>query len=378
MKLRALLIGVAILVGLELWAWRRDVSTRDRSSGSALVDSPLLEAEQINRAHRIVVREKPQSKLINTGVEGFEIRKIVDKNAPIRETDLELRPGGQWVVANYFDLDVDQAWLGQTMRDLGEGRLTRYLTNDAKLMADMEFELGQVRLEDEKGNIIRQVDFGRKDGGDNYQFVRIDGKQAFVAKHQTEIVGDPLAWIVTHVLRFDFADIRELSFPVQKKDDAPVVLSRPSHGAPLAVNDKTLAAADQIAQNVERILPKILNEPVMLAIDRKSPAIASAQQHISAQLRVTLFDGKEYTIGYGVVPKEDPSYASLGDDASDLAIAFITCSDPKDITQIYGAKAALAYSRSATLSRFPKDRVALATPPPPPPPEDAEPGKSTP
>jgi Domain of unknown function (DUF4340) len=373
MKLRALIVVIVVLAGLEVWAWRHDVSRRDQAGGSDLVDSPLVEAEQINRAHRIVVREKPQSKLINTGVEGFEIRRIVDKNAPIRETDLELRDNGQWVVANYFNLDVDPVWLGQTIRDLSEGRLTRYVTSDPKLMNDLEFELGQIRLEDEKGNIIRQIDFGRKDGGDAYQFVRIDGKQAFVAKHQTELVGDPLAWIVTRVLRFDPADIRELEFPVQKSDEAPVVLSRAAHGAPLMPTDTTIASREQIAENVDRILPKILNEQVMLAIDLKSPVVAVARHHIAAQLRVVLFDGKQYKIAYGVVPKNDPSLKSLADDGSDLAIAFYECSDPKDITQTYGAKVALGYSQLATVGRLPKDRTALAAAPKPPVPDDAEP-----
>jgi hypothetical protein len=371
MKLRTLIIVVAVLVGFEVWAWRRDVSRREQSGGSALVDSPLLDVEQVNQAQRIVIREKPQSKLIKTGIEGFEMRHIVDKNAPIRETVLERRNGDHWVVANYFDLDVDSAWLHQTMRDLSQGRLTRYLTNEPKLMNDLNLEFGQVRLEDGKGGVIRQVDFGRKDGGDTYQFVRVDGKQAFVAKHETEIVGDPLAWIVTRVLNFQYSDIREAEIPFSTNNSS-ALLTRSSGNDPLYPADKTSGDPTQISKNAERILTKIISEPIMLAVAPDSPLAASARQHVTEQVRLVLFNGKQYKITYRVVPNEDPALHSLGDAGADLVFATFECSDPTDLTQVYGAKALLAFSKSGTVDRLPKDPAALAAAPPPPPPEEGE------
>ena len=121
MKLRTLIVLVVVLAGLESWAWWKNAAQRQQAGNSSLVDSVLLDPSLLERAQRIVIREKPQVKVVSRE-EGFEVSVIPDKDAPIRETILERHGGQPWVVANYFGLDADLVWLGQTVRDLSQGR----------------------------------------------------------------------------------------------------------------------------------------------------------------------------------------------------------------------------------------------------------------
>jgi hypothetical protein len=365
MNLRVWIIFVIVLACVEGWAWRRDSVRQKQLGNSSLIDTALLEPALIEKTHRIVIREKPQVKVVSRE-EGFEVRAIPEKDAPIREAVLERRDGEQWVVANYFSLDVDKNWLGQTMSDLSQGRLVRFVASEPSLMTDLELDIGQVRFEDEKGRVIRRLDFGRKDGGNAYQFVRVDEADAFITKHETEIVGDPTSWVVGRLLRFELGEIRELEMPFTDANEKPLVLTRAAAGAPLTPDDPTIPAA-QAAQAVEKIVGKLLLESLMVAVDAKTPAVADAQKTVSARLRFVLFDGREYTISYATLPKTAAAVADLeGYDESNAVFAFYTSSDPQDIVTRYNAKAALIYNRSSTLGRLPANRAALLAPPPPP------------
>src|SRR5687768_10038501 len=125
MKLRGWIIFTAMLACADGVLWWRDSARGSQRGNERLIDTALLEPALLEKAQRIVIREKPQEKVVSRD-EGFEVRSIPDKDAPIRETILERR-GQQWVVANCFDLDVDQNWLGQTMRDLSQGKLVRFV-----------------------------------------------------------------------------------------------------------------------------------------------------------------------------------------------------------------------------------------------------------
>jgi hypothetical protein len=363
MKLKSLVIVVVSLVALEGVVRWRDTH-RDRSGGSAFVDRTLLEVPQIERAHRIVIREKPQSKTVDKNADGFEVRLIVDKDAPIRETVLERRDAEHWAVTNCFGLEADPTWLGETLRDLTRGRLTRFVTNEPQLMNDLGLNLGAVRLEDEHGGVIRQLDFGRKDGGEAYQFVRIDGRDAFVVKHETELVGDPLTWVAGRVFHFEPTEVREIELPFEDSKEAPLKLSRTARTVPFLVDGKP---EPSVAETVGKIVRKILGEPMMVAFDRHSPAIETAQQHVVARLRLTLFDGREYRVDYGVVPPHDPTAARLAPyDEGTIAFGFWSCSDSHDLVVRQAAKAVFGYNRVATTGRLPKNRAALtalASPP---------------
>jgi hypothetical protein len=363
MKMRTLVSILIVLVAAET-AVQWHAARQQSNSGTAFVDAPLLDVKDLDRANRIVVREKPQSKVMQKGEDGFEVKLIVADDAPIRETVLE-RKGDGWVVANCFNLDVDATWLGQTMRDLRQGVLMRHLTADPTLMTDMDLHLGQVRLEDGQGHVIRQLDFGRKDGGSAYQFVRVDGRDTYVAKHETEIVGDPYAWIVNRVFTFPIADIRDAVLPLKNPHDLPLILHRPERGKPFEIAGDPVPDAARAAQNVEQILTHILNEPVMLAFERNHPAPQAAHQHLAAHLHIVLFDGRTYDISYGVVPPEDPALKSMTEDVrNDLAFSWVECSDPNDIVMRYGAKAVLAYNKNAIVSRLPESRATAAGKPP--------------
>lgn len=360
MKLRPWIIFVALLAAADGGLSWRDAAQRHQSGNANLVDTALLDPALLEKTRRIVVREKPQEKVVSHE-EGFEVRVIPDKDAPIRETILARQGNEPWVVTNCFGLDADPAWLGQTMRDLSQGRLVRYVTGDPALMDDLSLDLAQVRLEDESGRVIRRLDFGRKDGSPAHQFVRIDGGDVFVAKHDTEIVGDPLGWTITRVLRFDLGQVREAELPFTDAGQEPLLLRRAAPGTPLLPVDPALPAAPTIARNAEKILGKLLLESLMLALAPSSPAAATAHAHLVARVHLTLFDGHDYTIGYGVLPKGDPASAEIKDyDASSVAFAFYACSDPQDLAARSSAKAALGYNRASTVGRLPRNRAALA------------------
>jgi len=264
-------------------------------------------------------------------------------------------------VANCLGLDADPNWLGQTMRDLSQGRLIRYVTDDPKLMETLGLNAAQVRFEDEKGRVIRQLDFGRKDGGDNYQFVRMDNGLVFLAKHETELVGDALTWIVSRLLSFEPADVREVELPFQNATEPPLLLRRTAHGAPFLPAEGTMP--DSVSPAVEKILTHLFTSPVMLALSHDSPAVETARLHVVAHLRLVLFDCREYKISYGVIPKGTTGLKELeGNEPQSLAFAFYECSDPHDITARYNTKAILIYSQGATAGALPESRAKLFAP----------------
>lgn len=359
MKVLRLLVAAAALAALEATlAWRDH--TRRAGASTAFVEGALLDPSHLSRAQRIVVREKPRTKVIHSE-EGFEVKRVVDDDAPIRETVL-VRRGDVWRVESQLDLEADPEWLGRTMSDLTQGRLTRFLTSDPDLMPDLGFDGTLIRLEGEGGRPIRQIELGRKDGGDAYQVVRIDERDAFVAKHEAEILGDPLAWIMTRVLRFTAADVRELDLPFLDSREPPLRLHRVAAGAPLEPARERAPRPGLVSQRAEELLSRLVSEPVLLVVPRDDPAARAAAGHVAARLRVTLFDGRRYEVGYGIVPTGE---AALGPDVrnEDIVIMFVTSSDPQDVTQRYAEKAALVYTRASTLGRLPARRAALAAPP---------------
>ncbi len=360
MKLRTLLIIAAVLAVLDLGLAWHGRAHRAAAAAAGLIDRPLLDPSVLDQARRIVIREKPQTKVLFSNDDGFEVRRIVDKNAPIRETDLEREPDNRWVVSNCFGLDADPTWLGQTMRDLSEGRLIRTVTDDPKLMDSLGLGAAQVRFEDGSGRVIRQLDFGRNDGGDSYQFVRIDNGTAYLARHEAALVGDPMNWIDSHVLAFEPADIRELELPFQNSAEPPLVLRRASRGAPLLPEKGTLPSAASAA--AEKILSHLLASQILFVVAHDSPSVQLARQHIAAHLRIVLFDGREYKIDYGTLPKGTIGLTDLEDNLPEtLAFGFFEGSDPQDITARYNGKAILVYSRSAAVGLLPETPASLTS-----------------
>lgn len=342
MRLR-ILLGSVVALGLAEAAVHSNHSPDPRASGEARLDTPLLSPAVLADTARIVIREKPQSKVVSNQ-NGIQVQLVVAPDAPMRETVLVRHGADRWVVANCLDLEVDSAWLGQTMRDLSEGRFVRYVTSDPALAADLQLNLGEVRCEDAGGHVLRRLEFGRKDGGDTYQFVRVDGRDVFVAHHTAEIVGSPTAWIETRLLDCDAADVRSFECTAGIAPAARVVFHRDAPGAPL----KNAASAP--APDAEKALARLLAEPAMLAIDRRSPEATGASRHIAAEVDLSLFGGKDYRVTYGVLPKGAPhSDALLNNPVQELAFATIGCSDPHALAARYSERATLVYNRSNTV-----------------------------
>jgi hypothetical protein len=232
-------------------------------------------------------------------------------------------------------------------------------------MTDLDLHLGQVRLEDGQGKILRQLDFGRKDGGAAYQFVCVNGQDAYVARHETEIVGDPYSWIVNRILTFEVADVREFTLPVQDAKEAPLVFQRSERGKAFELTGEAVPEPLRAAQNAERILARLVAEPIMIAFPLENPAARAAKNHVRARLRVALFDGRTYAVAYGVLPAEDQNLQSVPEEVrNDVAFAWVETSHPNDIALRYIAKAAIAYNKNSIIDRLPPTRAQAAGRPP--------------
>jgi hypothetical protein len=359
MKLRTLILVVAVLGLVDAAVGWRSARTAARRDGGPAGEIALVDATTLERARRIVIREKPQAKVV-AQAEGFEVRAIPDRNAPIRETVLVRGSQETWSVANCFGLDADAEWLGQTMRDLSQGRVIRRLTSDPQLMDDMELDLGLVRFEDEKGATLRELEFGRKDGGNSYQIVRTDHRDALLVKHDTEIVGDPTVWIVNRRLRFEPAAVREMDVSILAAGEQPLVLRRNDAKANWSVDGESGDAAARIGAAMGELLETLVREPVMEAFAKDSPLAEAARKQIVCRARFKLFDGREYRVSYGLVPDGTAGLETLNADfKADLAFGFVECSDTNDLVSRYNAKATFAFSRGATVNRFPKSRAAV-------------------
>src|SRR5581483_3261681 len=239
------------------------------------------------------------------------------------------------------------------------GRLIRTITDDPKLMESLGLNAAQVRFEDGNGRVIRQLDFGRTDGGDSYQFVRIDNGTAYLAKHEAALVGDPLTWINSRVLAFEVADVKEAELPFQNAAEPPVVLRRSARGAPLLPATGTLPPIASAA--AEKILSHLLTNQILFVAAHDSPSVQLARRHIAAHLHIVLFDSREYKIDYGTLPKGTTGLKDLEDNLPEnVAFGFFECSDPQDITARYNAKAILVYSRSATIGLLPENPASLS------------------
>lgn len=350
MRLRALLFAAAGLAALDAGLARRHGPERT-ALRDGLIDAPLVDPSVFAAARRVVVREKPQSRVLFSDDNGAEVRVEVSPNAPVRETVLEKDPSGVWLVANCFGLEAEPGWLGQTMRDLGQGRLIRRVTTDPALMDGLGLGAASVRFEDGQGRVLRELQFGRRDGGQAYPFVRIDGGEAFLARDSAELVGDPLAWVPARVLTFEPAEVRDVRISWEGK--APMALTRPARGRPFQIGVVPIPG-------LEKVLGQLLSTPAMLVVAPDGRAARSAQARPSVRLDWVLFDGRSYSARYGLPGDELKGEKELeGDPPGSFAVAFYSAGDRHDPAARAGSRAAFAYARGATVGRIPADRAAL-------------------
>jgi hypothetical protein len=364
MRLRMLVVAVMVLTGIHIWLSHRETD-QARLNSARFLDQPLLEVDNLERANRIVIREKPQSKVVERDRDGYEVRLLVPPDAPIRETILEKDATGTWRVANRYGLVADTRWLGQIFSDLAQGQLVRYVTRDSTLLAELDLHLAQVRLEDADGHLQRRLDFGRKDGSSRYQFVQVDNAEAYLARHETELLGDPLIWVQGRVFGCQVTDVRSVRLSFRQAGEPPLSLTRRSIDEPWQTEDgAALPAAAGV--HAERLLGKILTENIAFLLPPTSEAAQAARAHPQMRLEFSLFSGQHFTVTYGQVPTGDPSKQELEPhDESSLLFAQISCSDPQALAMQQSSRAALGYNRSSLLLRVPENRAALEKTPSP-------------
>ena len=124
---------------------------------------------------------------------------------------------------------------------------------------------------------------------------------------------------------------------------------------------ETLPHGERAAHRAEAILEALLAEPMMLAVARDHPAAESARANVARRVRLVLFDGRRYAVGYGLAPAGATALSAEARN-EDLSVIVIESSDPEDASLRHTTKIAPVFERAATLDRLPRGRAGAPRP----------------
>lgn len=345
MNWRALAITAAVLAIADA-ALRLGHGQIHAANDLALLHKPLLEPGIAERACRIVIHEKPESRVLYTDQDGSEIQMVVAADAPVRTTHLWREPGGAWKVSECLDLPADRLWVGQTLRDLSEGTVVRELTTDPVLMSRMGFGASEVEFFDQSGVVLAGIEFGQRDGI-GYQIVRINKGAAELAKHSAELVGDPLAWIPSRPLEVDTAALQEIELPFTDHSQSPLFLRREKPGQAMTGRGATPAGADRFAQ---RWIARMAETPLQGVAAPDGPEAKTLTGQPLGTVKLRYFNGREIVLRF--FPASDGP-ALRGGRPDRLTLVQLSDTETASLAARLSARAVFIYSRQSTFGTLP-------------------------
>jgi hypothetical protein len=276
MKLKTLLIVVALLAVLSAAAWWFNRPVSPPSLTDARVGAPLLDSASAEKAARVRLTENGKTVLL------------------VRAAS------ASWQVADYHDLPADFAKLASLVKSLMTARVERLVTASPERIARLGFGETAITVLDEADKPLLELSLGKPAEGGG-RFLRFGSdKPAYLTRLDTWLDLEPRNWADTALVRFNPADI------------AKITLSLPGGGPPLALTRIDANAAFTVGVTPEgkrlksEVVVSLLDTLAQLRFTETSPLEepkAVAARVAARTLTLTTFGGKTLTFAFGREPE---------------------------------------------------------------------------
>jgi hypothetical protein len=271
MKLKTLLIVVALLAALSGATWFLNRPTPAPSSADPRVGQPVLPASVARQAARVRLSDKGKSVLIT---------RTADSG---------------WQVADYHDLPADLSKLSALVRSLVDAKIERHVTSSPERIGRLEFADTTITVLDASERPLLVLTLGKhaETGG---RFVRFDQEsKAYLARLDTWLDVEPRNWADTMLVRFTADDIARLA--IEFPGDTSVTLSRPDTKTPFA-SDATPPGRQVKADTASSLLNTLSS---LRFTDTTSPGDPDAlgARRAARTLTLTTFAGKTIAFALG-------------------------------------------------------------------------------
>lgn len=276
MKPKTLLIVVALLAVLSAAAWFFNRPATPPSLADTRIGRPLLSAADAEKAARVRVSEKGKT---------VELSRDGDAG---------------WRVDSYHGLPADFSKLATLVKALASTDVERLVTSAPDRIRRLEFADTSVAVLDANGKTLLALVLGKdaESGGGRYLRFGEENK-AYLARFTAWLDAEPKNWADAALVKFAPADIAKVSIAFASGD--PVVVSRPSAGAPFA-SEKTPDGKRLKSDTVTGLLSTLsgLRFTETSALD--DPKAVGARAAARA-VTLTTFDGKTLAFALGRQPE---------------------------------------------------------------------------
>jgi hypothetical protein len=290
MKLKPLIVTVAVLAALSLLAWFLNRPAPPPSADPRL-NHALVDAATIEKAAKLRIND-------------------AGKNVEItRQT------GGTWRVPGYYDFPADFQKLSNFTSELADAKIQRLVTSNPERIARLDFKDTKIELLDSADKPLWALTLGKTPETGGGRFVRFDDEpKAYLASLNTWLDTDPKSWTNTELLNLKADDVAkvEISFPAvaagasePKTPESPaatVTLSRAKKEEAWAA-DKTPANQRVKADKITSLLSSFGNLRFSDTSNPDDPNVVAAREHLRT-LTFTTFDHKTVAVALGRKPEE--------------------------------------------------------------------------
>jgi hypothetical protein len=293
MKLRTLVIAVALLAGLSALAYLRNrpepAPPADARVGKALLDPATAQA-----AAGLTVSDAGKK---------VELAKGAD---------------GTWRVRSYFELPADFEKIARLVQDLNEAKVDRLVTENPERLSHMEFKDSVISLQDAAGKDTWSVTLGKTPESGNGRFIRFGNEpKAYFSGMHVWLDTDAKGWAAAQLTAVKSDEISRIEIPFDS--GPPLVLSRTKKDGPWAAQGGP-AGQKLLADKVSSLLTALTTLRFTDTVDPKDPAAVEAAPHMRVFTLVT-FGGQTVTVSLGRKPEVKKLKAPAADKDALAALA---------------------------------------------------------
>lgn len=306
MKLKTLVITVALLAGLSVVAFLRNMPASE-APADPRVGKPVLDAETASRAGGLVISDQG------------------------KKVELARGPDGAWRVTSYFGLPANFDKIARFVQDLNEAKVDRFVTSSPETIARLEFKDSVVSVRDQDGKEIWSVTLGKTPESGNGRFIRFGAEpKAFFSSLHAWLDTDSKGWASAQLVTAKPEDIAKVEIPFD--GGKTVVLSRAKKDAPWTADAAPAGqkvAADKASSTVSTLTALTFSDTT----EPKDAAAAAASKYMRT-FRLTTFDGKTLTVALGRTPEVKTLKVPAADSKEPIAPPPVTADGKADIKPI--------------------------------------------
>lgn len=275
MKLKTLVVSVLVLAVLSAAVYYLNRPEVPRATDPR-VGQPIVQAATIEAAPKI---------------------KIADQG---KSVVLAKQPDNSWRVASYYDFPVDFQKLSTFVNELSSAKVEQFVSANPDRLARLEFKDTQIQLLDASDKPTWSLTLGKnaEAGG---RFVRFgDESKGYRANLTAWLDPESKSWADTNLVPVKADDVArlEIEFP----GSPPVVATRAKKEDPFTTEHPP-AGQKLKADKVTSVLSSITSLRFSDTTEPTDPNAVAAKQN-SRSVKLTTFDGKQWTVALGRKPEQ--------------------------------------------------------------------------